>query len=322
MDLTQLIRRIPKAELHLHIEGTLEPGLMMQLAQRNRIALPWDGEDEIRAAYDFSDLQSFLDIYYAGAAVLNTAEDFYDLTWAYLQRAVADNVRHAEIFFDPQTHTGRGVQLATVRVLGTLEQHNLKRLLDRGLCATVNSDDPAYFGGYIGENYLQVQAALNLSVGGIVEVCRSDSRRPVNRREDRPHDDPADHADHEPPHRERRGDRIDGILVQSHWNRHEQPDQQSESNAFANALAFVPAYEYPAEEIEVQRRADVHQPRHVHHFGFRTEDVGQGLVMRLEQNAVLQETDASPDDVDDDEANPESLVIHCPFLRFLTPCIR
>lgn len=310
MDLTQLIRRIPKAELHLHIEGTLEPGLMMQLAQRNRIALPWDGEDEIRAAYDFSDLQSFLDIYYAGAAVLNTAEDFYDLTWAYLQRAVADNVRHVEIFFDPQTHAGRGVQFATVldgihralvngeselgitsrlilcflrhlspddamatliaalpykdrihavgldsserdhppskfvevfararaegflavahageegppdyilealdllqvrridhgvrcledpalverlareqvpltvcplsnvklRVFETLEQHNLKRLLDCGLCATVNSDDPAYFGGYIGENYLQVQAALNLSVDDVGVLARN-----------------------------------------------------------------------------------------------------------------------------------------------------
>ncbi|HET6629036.1 MAG TPA: adenosine deaminase [Woeseiaceae bacterium] len=310
MDLTQLIRRIPKAELHLHIEGTLEPELMMQLAQRNRIALPWDSEDEIRAAYDFSDLQSFLDIYYAGAAVLNTAQDFYDLTWGYLQRAATDNVRHVEIFFDPQTHTGRGVEFTTVldgihralaagesglgitsrlilcflrhlspddalatltaalpykdrihavgldsselghppsefaevfararaegflavahageegppdyilealdllqvrridhgvrcledpalverlareqipltvcplsnvklRVFDTLEQHNLKRLLDAGLCATVNSDDPAYFGGYIGENYLQVQAALDLSVDDIGALARN-----------------------------------------------------------------------------------------------------------------------------------------------------
>lgn len=310
MDLTQLIRRIPKAELHVHIEGTLEPEMMMQLAQRNHLALPWDGEDAIRAAYDFSDLQSFLDIYYAGAAVLNTAQDFYDLTWAYLQRAATDNVRHVEIFFDPQTHTGRGVEFATVldgihralaagdselgvtsrlilcflrhlsaddamatltaalpykdrvhavgldsselghppskfvevfararaegflavahageegppdyilealdllevrridhgvrcledpalverlareqipltvcplsnvklRVFDTLEQHNLKRLLDLGLCVTVNSDDPAYFGGYIGENYLRAQAALDLGAGDIGVLARN-----------------------------------------------------------------------------------------------------------------------------------------------------
>jgi adenine deaminase len=310
MDLTQLIRRIPKAELHVHVEGTLEPELMLQLAQRNGLALPWESEGEVRAAYDFSDLQSFLDIYYAGAAVLNTAQDFYDLTWAYLQRAVGDNVRHVEIFFDPQTHTGRGVAFATVldgihraladgeselditsrlilcflrhlsaddametlstalpyrdrihavgldsselghppskfaevfararaagflavahageegppdyilealdllevrridhgvrcledpalverlareqvpltvcplsnvklRVFDTLEQHNLKRLLDAGLCATVNSDDPAYFGGYIGENYLRAQSALDLSVEDIRVLARN-----------------------------------------------------------------------------------------------------------------------------------------------------
>ena len=105
---------MPKAELHLHIEGTLEPELMVQLAQRNRIDLPFASVDEIRAAYDFSDLQSFLDIYYAGAAVLINEQDFFDLTWAYLERAVQDNVRHVEIFFDPQTHTARNVPFATV----------------------------------------------------------------------------------------------------------------------------------------------------------------------------------------------------------------
>jgi len=304
MDLTSLIQRIPKAELHLHIEGTLEPEMMMTLAQRNRIDLPYASVDEIRAAYNFSNLQSFLDIYYAGAQVLRKQQDFYDLTWAYLERAAEDNVRHVEIFFDPQTHTERGVDFATVvdgihgalldgqsrlditfrlimcflrhlsesdaqatldealpfkdkihavgldssevghppsrfvdvfdrarnegfltvahageegpptyiwealdllkveridhgvrcledpalverlvseqipltvcplsnvklRVFDTLEQHNLRQLLQAGLCATINSDDPAYFGGYIGENYLRTQRALDLSVADI-----------------------------------------------------------------------------------------------------------------------------------------------------------
>ena len=93
MELASLIRRIPKAELHLHIEGTLEPELMMKLAQRNRIKLPYTSVDEIHRAYRFSDLQSFLDIYYAGAQVLRLEQDFYDLTWAYLERAIQDNVQ-------------------------------------------------------------------------------------------------------------------------------------------------------------------------------------------------------------------------------------
>jgi adenosine deaminase len=114
MDLTNLVQRIPKAELHLHIEGTLEPEMMMTLAQRNRIELPYDSVDEIRDAYNFSNLQSFLDIYYAGARVLRQKQDFYELTWAYLKRAAEDNVRHVEIFFDPQTHTERDVGFATV----------------------------------------------------------------------------------------------------------------------------------------------------------------------------------------------------------------
>ena len=112
--LHDFIRGLPKAELHLHIEGSLEPELMFALAQRNGVSLPFGSVEEVRAAYDFSDLQSFLDLYYAGAAVLQTEEDFYDLTWAYIQRALADNVRHVELFFDPQTHTVRGIAMATV----------------------------------------------------------------------------------------------------------------------------------------------------------------------------------------------------------------
>ncbi|MDH3435153.1 MAG: adenosine deaminase, partial [Gammaproteobacteria bacterium] len=298
MTLSSFIQRIPKAELHLHIEGTLEPEMMLALAQRNRIELPYANVDQIRDAYDFSNLQSFLDIYYAGAQVLTETQDFYDLTYAYLERAAEDNVRHVEIFFDPQTHTARHVSFTTVidgiysalldgesrlgitfrlimcflrhlssddaeatldealpykdkihavgldssevghppskfvsvfdrarkeglltvahageegppayirealdllrvkridhgvrcledpalvkrlvdeqipltvcplsnvklRVFESLEEHNLKRLLQRGLCVTINSDDPAYFGGYIGENYLRAQQALN-----------------------------------------------------------------------------------------------------------------------------------------------------------------
>lgn len=108
------VRTLPKAELHLHIEGTLEPELMFALADRNGVELPFADVDAVRRAYVFSDLQSFLDIYYAGCRVLLTEQDFFELTWAYLQRAHADGVRHAEIFFDPQTHTERGVSFATV----------------------------------------------------------------------------------------------------------------------------------------------------------------------------------------------------------------
>jgi len=310
MDFTKLIKAIPKAELHLHIEGTLEPGLMMQLAKRNDVQLPYNSVEEIRQAYDFSDLQSFLDIYYAGAAVLQGRQDFHDLTYAYLERAAADNVRHVEIFFDPQTHTDRGIEFTTVldgihgalvageaqlgitfrlimcflrhlsadaamatldsalphkdrlhavgldssevghppskfarvfdrareaglltvahageegppeyirealdllkvrridhgvrcledpelverlvdeqipltvcplsnvklRVFDTLEQHNLAKLLDAGLCVTVNSDDPAYFGGYIGDNFLQVRQALGLDANELQTLARN-----------------------------------------------------------------------------------------------------------------------------------------------------
>ena len=310
-DLATFARELPKAELHLHIEGTLEPELMFELARRNGIQLPYASVEEVRRAYVFSDLQSFLDIYYAGCRVLLTEQDFYDLTWAYLQRAATtQGVRHAEIFFDPQTHTDRAVPFETVvtgihralldgesrlgitsglilcflrhlsgeaametlnaalpyrewilavgldssevghppakfkdvydrareagllavahageegppayvwealdvlkarridrgvrcveddrlvgrlveeqipltvcplsnvklRVFPTLEQHNLKRLLDRGLLVTVNSDDPAYFGGYIADNYEASGAALQLPRSDLVALARN-----------------------------------------------------------------------------------------------------------------------------------------------------
>ena len=308
--LADFIRRLPKAELHLHIEGTLEPELMFALARRNGVAIPFASVEAVRAAYDFSRLQDFLDIYYAGAAVLQGREDFHDLAMAYFQRLAADGGVHAEIFFDPQTHTHRGVPLAEVmegllsamdaaratlgitsrlilcflrhldeadafatleaarpwlsrltgvgldsselghppakfaRVLaaargmglkvmvhageegppayvweavdliavdridhgnraledpalvrrlvaeGTtltvcplsnlklcvvpdLASHPLKRMLDLGLAATVNSDDPAYFGGYLLENYLQTGKALDLSRGELAQLARN-----------------------------------------------------------------------------------------------------------------------------------------------------
>ena len=305
-----LIQRLPKAELHLHIEGSLEPELLFALAARNGVAIPFATVEAVRAAYDFSNLQDFLDIYYQGMAVLRTEQDFFDLTWAYLQRAAADNVRHVEIFFDPQGHTARGVAFETVldgieralmqgqRELGitfriimcflrhlseddafaTLEQaaphldridgvgldsselghppskfarvfakarelglhvtahageegppeyvaealdllkveridhgnraledpalvHRLvaegmtltvcplsnlklcvideiaqspvKQMLDLGLIVTINSDDPAYFGGYVSANYQAVADALNLSQDQIVRLAQN-----------------------------------------------------------------------------------------------------------------------------------------------------
>jgi len=110
----ELIAKLPKAELHLHIEGTLEPELMFTLAQKNNIVIPYKTIEEVKHAYNFTSLQSFLDIYYAGANVLITESDFFDLTWAYLLTCKAQNVLHVEIFFDPQTHTGRGISLKTV----------------------------------------------------------------------------------------------------------------------------------------------------------------------------------------------------------------
>jgi len=108
------ISNIPKAELHLHIEGTFEPELMFAIAQRNNIDLKYKSIAELKSAYDFSNLQDFLDIYYQGASVLITEQDFYDMTWAYLEKVYKQNVIHVEIFFDPQTHTDRGIEFATV----------------------------------------------------------------------------------------------------------------------------------------------------------------------------------------------------------------
>ena len=309
-DTSALIDRLPKAELHLHIEGSLEPELLFALAARNGVRIPFATVEAVRAAYDFSNLQDFLDIYYQGMAVLQAEQDFFDLTWAYLQRVAGDNVRHVEIFFDPQGHTIRGVAFATVldgierallqgqRELGitfriimcflrhlsedeafaTLEQamphldridgvgldsselghppakfervfakarelglrvtahageegppeyvsealdllkveridhgnraledpalvHRLvaegmtltvcplsnlklcviaaiaqspvKQMLDLGLMVTINSDDPAYFGGYVGANYYAVADALNLSQDQIVRLAQN-----------------------------------------------------------------------------------------------------------------------------------------------------
>ena len=114
MDLSRFIAEMPKAELHLHIEGTLEPELMMELAKRNGVTLPYATVDDIRQAYEFSCLQDFLDVYYQGMSVLLKREDFFDLAWAYLEKMAAQNVTHVEVFFDPQGHTARGVAFDTV----------------------------------------------------------------------------------------------------------------------------------------------------------------------------------------------------------------
>ncbi len=303
-----LISQLPKAELHVHIEGTLEPRMLFEKARKHGIALPYASEEALRAAYQFKDLQAFLDLYYAGANVLRDADDFYDLTWGYLQRAREDNVVHVEIFLDPQTHTARGVPLHDVfegtvealrdgdamlgiswrlipnflrhlseadgftcleslephlnfchgfgldssevghppekfsrlfnrvRELGfpvvahageegppayvrsamdvlhvcrldhgiraiedpalvaeivrrkialtvcplsnlklkatpDLTQHPLRRLLEAGVCVTVNSDDPAYFGGYVNDNFRAIQNALDIPSAQIRQLA-------------------------------------------------------------------------------------------------------------------------------------------------------
>ena len=309
-DLSAFIKSLPKVELHLHIEGSLEPEQMFEMAQRNEVVLPYASVEEIRSAYDFNNLQEFLDLYYAGMSVLQTRRDFYDLTYAYLKRVNADYCRHVEIFFDPQGHTERGIPFADViegilsaleqgeadfrisshlilsflrhlseeaafetlaeaepyydRLLGVgldsselghppskfervfakavslglksfahageegppeyvyealemlkvdridhgnrsleddalvkrlvdegmvltvcplsnlklcvvddLKAHPLKKMLDVGLVATVNSDDPSYFGGYLNDNYIQTADALGLSKEDIVQLVRN-----------------------------------------------------------------------------------------------------------------------------------------------------
>ncbi len=142
-----LIARLPKAELHLHIEGSFEPELMFEIAQRNKIAIPFASVDEIRAAYRFSNLQEFLDIYYQGMNVLLTEADFFDLTRAYLDRCAADNVTHVEIFFDPQAHTGRGVPFDVMvkGILAGLEdgerRHGITRLLIMSFLRHLSEED-------------------------------------------------------------------------------------------------------------------------------------------------------------------------------------
>ena len=114
MTIEKYINDIPKAELHVHIEGTFEPELMFEIAKRNNIKINYNSVDELKKAYDFNNLQEFLDIYYSSASVLINEQDFYDMTWAYMEKLHSQNVLHAEIFFDPQTHTNRGVQFSTV----------------------------------------------------------------------------------------------------------------------------------------------------------------------------------------------------------------
>ena len=114
MTIQSFIEGIPKAELHLHIEGTFEPELMFEIAHRNHVSIPYQSIEELKNAYNFNNLQEFLDIYYAGASVLLHEQDFYDLTWAYLTKVYEQNLIHTEIFFDPQTHTDRGVSFDTV----------------------------------------------------------------------------------------------------------------------------------------------------------------------------------------------------------------
>jgi adenine deaminase len=306
----EFVRGLPKAELHVHIEGTLEPELAFRLARKHGIVLPYATVDDLRRAYQFPNLQSFLDVYYAGADVLRDQDDFHALTQAYLRKAQNQGVVHVEMFFDPQTHTARGVELSTVllglrralneaerefgltsrlilcflrhlnaadamrtledalpykefitavgldsseaghppskfaavfdrarregllavahageegppayiyealdilqvqridhgvrceedpalvrrlvheripltvcplsnvrlNVFAAIEAHNLKRLLDRGVCVTVNSDDPAYFGGYVLENYLAVQRGLGLSYADLALLAHN-----------------------------------------------------------------------------------------------------------------------------------------------------
>lgn len=212
--LPDLLRAMPKAELHMHIEGSLEPELIFAMGQRNAVALSYPSVQALRNAYVFNNLQEFLDIYHQGTMVLKTEQDFYDMACAYLARAQADNVLHAELFakarklgFRLTAHAGEegppeyiwnaldvlkverinhGVQaikdarlmqrlvkdripltvcpLSNLKlcVYPTLSQHSIKRMLDAGIVGTINSDDPAYFGGYINENFTQTFAALGL----------------------------------------------------------------------------------------------------------------------------------------------------------------
>lgn len=166
-DLDSFIARLPKAELHLHIEGSLEPELMFALAERNGIAIPYASVDAVRAAYAFTNLQDFLDIYYAGAGVLQTEADFHDLAMAYFDRAAADGVVHAEIMFDPQTHTDRGIAFATVieGLLSAMAQAEAKYGLTSALIMSFLrhlSEDAAFETLAMAEPWLDRIAAVGL----------------------------------------------------------------------------------------------------------------------------------------------------------------
>lgn len=161
------LRALPKAELHLHIEGSLEPELMFELARRNQVAIPFASVDEVRAAYRFSNLQDFLDIYYAGANVLRTQADFHDLASAYFNRAAADGVVHAEIMFDPQTHTDRGIAFATViegllsAIAEAREKHGITSVLILSFLRHL-SEEAAFDTWRMAEPWLEHIAAVGL----------------------------------------------------------------------------------------------------------------------------------------------------------------
>src|SRR6185437_11429838 len=147
-DLDKFIAGLPKAELHMHLEGSLEPELMFAIARRNRIGIPYKNVEEVRAAYNFSNLQDFLDIYYQSANVLRTEEDFHDLTAAYVRRVGADGARHVEVFFDPQTHTDRGIPFSVVAdgILGALRQAEAAGVTSKLiLCFLRHLDEDAAF---------------------------------------------------------------------------------------------------------------------------------------------------------------------------------
>ena len=159
-DTDALITRLPKCELHIHVEGSLEPELMFALARRNGIRLPYASVDAVRQAYRFGNLQDFLDLYYRGMSVLITEQDFYDLAFAYLAR------EQVPLTVCPQANV-------RLRVVDDLAHHPLRRMLDKGLMVTVNSDDPAYFGGYVNENYRASAQALGLGRDEIAAIVRN-----------------------------------------------------------------------------------------------------------------------------------------------------
>jgi adenosine deaminase len=165
-DLISFIAGLPKAELHLHLEGSLEPEQMFAFAQRNRVAIPFKSAEEVRAAYRFSNLQDFLDIYYQGANALRTEQDFYDLTDAYLRRVAADNAKHVEVFFDPQTHTDRGIPFSVVAdgILGALKEAETRGMTSKLILSFLRhlDEDDAVATFEEADSYLDRIAAVGL----------------------------------------------------------------------------------------------------------------------------------------------------------------